>query len=218
MTFVFFMSNPQTIGGRPIQEAYFFCFSSGIAVSMATASFLATVYYRKARMDISTLLMHATHLFGILFVGVTYFNLAYPQACVLIVVSSIAYSLCDAAVDSYLFAIIHAIAKTNNNRMVVYGWWIFFAVGEFGTRILNFAFIGFISAGVLCRPLVNVEVSIGTTMFKAFFVGCMGVYMVLVLLQFKETSIQKIGRKTILSSIFLVVMKLALFLPYCIAF
>jgi hypothetical protein len=212
------MSNPQTIGGRPIQEAYFFCFSAGIAVSMATASFLYTVYYRKTRMDPSTLLMHVSHLFGILFVGVTYFNLAYPQACVLIVTSSVAYSICDAAVDSYLFAITYATVKTTNNRILLYAWWIFFIVGEFGTRILNYSYIGFISVGVLCRPLVNVDVSIGTTMFKAIFVGCMGIHMVLVLLQFKDGQIQTIGRKTILASIFLVVMKLALFLPYCSSF
>jgi hypothetical protein len=211
-------SNPTTIVGRNIAEAYFYCLNSGMTLTICIAACFYTFHYRGVRRDSATILQYSTHFFGIVQTGISYYNLTDPRGCPPIIATSIAFTLCDVAVDTYIFAIVLAmIPNQMGQNYKRYFYWILYFICEFGTRILNYAFITFQTIGFLCRPQPQVEVSFATTMVKSAFVGLMGVDMIFQLIRYKNQVIQAVGLKTLIASVFLVIAKLALFLPYTYA-
>jgi hypothetical protein len=99
--------------------------------------------------------------------------------------------------------------------MIRYSWAAFYFVGEYLTRVVQYAFVTYQPLNALmCTTTVTPAVSVATTVVRTAFVLGMGVSMTYTLFTAQSAIVSSVGLKSVVAAIVLIIAKIALFLPF----
>jgi hypothetical protein len=206
---------PQTAWGRPIQDAYWFCWVSGFNLCITMGALGYCMITKGFRKDLGTIMQYICHFFAIINIWMCYFNLLYPFGCDPMPWSTYAFSISEIACDSYLLMIVIALIPPGGaSQKKKYAWYVLYFLCEYVTRILQYVFISYAPIFTLCRAVTHPTVSLVTTFFKIAFIVAMGVAMVLTLFASKSDVVSTVGFKSIIAAILMILAKIVLFIPF----
>jgi hypothetical protein len=206
---------PRTAWGRPINDAYWFCFSCGFSFAVCFGALVYVALKKGIRMELNAFLQYATHAFSLVNILMAYANLLEPYGCVPLPYTAYAFSLAEIACDGYLLMIVWALVGPGPyQKHIRYAWIAFFVVAEILSRIVQYVFITYVPILIICRTTVNPTVSMISTALKTAFIVSMGVSMTYTLIRAKSDVVSAIGLKSVVACIFMIVAKIALFVPY----
>jgi hypothetical protein len=147
----------------------------------------------------------------------SFYNLNHPYGCDPVPVSAVAFSIAEIACDTYIFLILWIIIPPSKHEQKFrYAWLAYYFIAEFVVRIVQYAYIRYVPISVLCRTVVDPMISAISTAIRVSFVVSMGIYLAILAIHAKSGTIAAVGLKSVVASIFLILGKIALFVPFSI--
>jgi hypothetical protein len=211
---------PRTAWFRPITDAYLFAASCGFGITMCLGALAFVLMYRGFKRDLGTILHYISHTFSLINVVGCFINLLSPVGCGPLPMIAISYTIGEIACDTYLLLIVRAlVGPSEKQNLIRYSWGAFYFVGEYVTRVVQYAFVTYRPLNALmCTTTVTPIVSVATTIVRTAFVLGMGISMTFTLFTAKSAIVSSVGFKSVVAAIVLIIAKIALFLPFGILY
>jgi hypothetical protein len=200
--------------GRPLIEALFYSYTNGIGMALCMCSLVFTLIRKKLDFKPPSLLLYAGHFFAMVHMSANYYSIIFTLGCSAAVISVYAYSIADTAVDAYIFiTILYLIEPNENERKKRYAWYVAFFIGEIVARLFQYIFLRFIPLSNVCQLVLDPRISLGSTLVKTLFLISMLVPLFLSV-NSKAPVVASVGKRSVVGCIFLIIIKISLFLPY----
>jgi hypothetical protein len=173
------------------------------------------VVTRGIKKELNTFLQYSTHLTAAINVSMSFANLLQPYGCGPQPFTAYSFSIAEIACDGYLLMIVWALVGPGQyQKPIRYAWLGFFFIAEIVSRIVQYAFISYVPVLILCHTVVNPTTSTISAILKTAFVICMGISMAYTIVRAKSEVVSAVGLKSVVAAIFLIIAKLALFVPF----
>jgi hypothetical protein len=206
---------PTTAFQRPIQDAYFYCFTVGVSSTICFASLIYVAKVKGLQREMATILHYIHHTLCLLNILMSFYNLNHPYGCNPVPVTAVAFSIAEIACDTYIFLILWIIIPPSKYEQVFrYAWLAYYIIAEYVKRILQYAYIRYLPISVLCRTVVEPTISGISTGIRVSFIVSMGIFLAIAAMNAKSGTIAAVGLKTVIASIFLIVAKISLLVPF----
>jgi hypothetical protein len=206
---------PRTAWGRPINEAYWFSFVCGLSFCFSFGGLVFVALTRGFKRELNSFLQYGTHFSAAFSIAMSFANQLDPYGCGPHPFTAYTFSFAEIACDAYILMIVWALVGPGKYQKPIRNTWLaFFFIAEIASRIAQYAFITYVPVLVLCQTVVNPTVSTISTILKTAFIISMGVSMTYTILRAKSEVVSSVGLKSVVACIFLIIAKLALFVPF----
>ncbi len=132
----------QLVFGRPINDAYMFCFIAGVSLVVCTGTTVMTIRRERVPKRFSSLLQYLTNFFSLLFIVINLTVLMSPWGCPAAILSSLSYTATDLSADTFLLLVAFLMIKQDEwEKRIKMIWVILYLIGEIGSRVIQYVSI-----------------------------------------------------------------------------